>query len=105
MGFMQGPMPGGPLWSQPHLSAAPGTMGNAMATPMQQYTSGPMIGGPTPFPMMQGIPSAMGNQMAQMQPQMQSQMQSYQMLLMQGVGAQQMPHPTPTTQMPGGGGP
>merc|ERR1711990_648018 len=48
---------------------------------------------------------AMGNQMAQMQPQMQPQMQSYQMMSMQGVGAQQMPHPTPTTQMPGGGGP
>merc|ERR1712037_479520 len=65
---------------------------------MQQHTTGPMIGGPTPFQMMQGIPSA-----AQMQPQTQSQMQSHQMMWMQGMGAQQTPYSTSATQMPGGG--
>merc|ERR1711920_278437 len=79
-------MPGGPMWPQ-----QPGAMGNNIATPMQQHTTGPMApmtGGPAPFNMMQGIPNAMGNQMAQMQPQMQPQMQSYHML---------------SHQMPGGG--
>merc|ERR1711920_641866 len=94
-------MPGGPMWPQ-----QPGAMGNNIPTPMQQHTTGPMApmtGGPAPFQMMQGIPNPMGNQMAQMQPQMQPQMQSYQMMSMQGAGAQQMPYPAPTHQMPGGG--
>jgi len=95
---MQGPMTGGAMFPQTFQPAAPG----AMVAPMQQYAPNPMMGGPMPPHMMQGMPPALGSQLPQMHAPALMQ-PPHGMPLMQGPGAPQMPPPAPIAQMAGGG--